>query len=126
MRVTKRQLRRIIKEEKRRLVRGSRRRLELRRILREVDEELAAKHAAAGEEGEEGAEDEEAMAAKGDFKAWLIDLAKSVSQMKVSAKELEPLKAQIETLITAAETKDLSGSVGDRITTQITKLGGVK
>ena len=66
------------------------------------------------------------MAAKGDFRAWLIDLAKKVSQMKVSAKELEPLKTQIEALITAAETKDMSGSVGDRISTQITRLSGAE
>ena len=36
MKISKRQLRRIVKEEKRRVVRSHRRRLELRRILREV------------------------------------------------------------------------------------------
>jgi len=105
---TEKQIRKVIREElKRTLVKYS---------TRKLNEEE--------ESPTEGSE--EGIAAKSDFKAWLIDLSKNVSAMKVSAKELDPLKTQIEALIAAAETKDLSGSVGDKLTTQISRLGGLK
>ena len=102
---------------------------QIRKIIREELKRTLVKYNAKklNEEDSQPAEDpEEDVAAKSDFKAWLLDLSKNVSRMKVSAKELEPLKTQIEALIAAAETKDLSGSTGEKLTTQISRLGGLK
>ena len=102
---------------------------QIRKIIREELRRTLVKYNAKklNEEAEPPTEEpEEDMAAKSDFKAWLLELSKNVSRMKVSAKELEPLKTQIEALITAAETKDLSGSTGEKLTTQIGRIAGLK
>jgi len=98
VRVTKRQLRRIIREERTRLLEAE---------------------AEAGDEGNGN----EAAASKAELKQLLLQLSKKTQELNLSKKEVEIIGNTVKGLMTAADLRDIAGKAKPFITA-LSKLVG--
>ena len=116
MKITKRQLRRIIREEKSRLIREDRRRSRLRRIIREVEHEAA-------ETGPETTD--RAKASTSELKKWFMSKATGISDLDIPSTQIPSLVAAMEDVISAASAGRLK-SKESYLSGQMSKISGAK
>jgi hypothetical protein len=114
MKITKRQLRKIINEEKKGLSANRRFRSKLRRIIRE---QLVAEEEQTEEKGRTGA-------STGALKKWLVTQATGAADLGVPGGQVPSLIAAMESLIAAAASGKLKSKEA-YLTGQISKVGGV-
>ena len=112
MRITKRQLKRIIREEKAKLSGTSNLRSRLHRIIRETNGEEAP------------AAPERAGASSTELKNWFRDQAANASDLGVPATQIPALIASMDQLIQSAAAGRLK-SKESQMSKQISRLGGL-
>ena len=112
MRVTKRQLRRIIREEKAKLRSHSNLRSRLRRIIRETN----------GAGGPDAPE--RAGASATELKRWFLDQAAGISDLDVPSAQIPALIASMDQMIQSAAGGKLK-SKESQMSKQISRLGGL-
>ena len=113
MRISKRQLKRIIREENNKLLRKSTRHNRLRRVIRE-QMEMAAEE-----------EEQRAGASSGALKKWFVEKAQSIADLNIPSGQIPALVAAMEDLLATAQAGRMK-SQEKRLSGQIAKAGGLE
>ena len=114
MKITKRQLRRIIREEKSRLTRKDYQRSRLRRIIREVEEETIGPETP-----------ERAKATTSELMKWFISKVKGINDLNIPDTQIPSLVAAMEDVISAAVAGRLK-SKESYLSGQMSKISGME
>ena len=112
MRISKRQLKRIIREENNKLLRKSTRHNRLRRVIRE-QMEMAAEE-----------EEQRAGASSGALKKWFVEKSASIADLNIPGAQIPALVAAMEDLIATAAAGKMKAQE-KRLSGQIAKAGGL-